>query len=97
MRISDWSSDVFSSDLPPLLTLCVFLVIRISHLLVLSSSDILQQDAMAASLHIGLVNELMRLFIDLGVELSSDKRRVGNECVSTCRSRSPPYHYKKCH
>src|SRR3546814_9508736 len=73
MRISDWSSDVFSSDLPPLLTLCVFLVIRISHLLVLSSSDILQQDAMAASLHIGLVNELMRLFIDLGVELRSEE------------------------
>src|SRR3546814_15337982 len=25
----------------------------------------------------------------------SDERRVGNECVSTCRSRWSPYHYKK--
>src|SRR3546814_7318402 len=25
----------------------------------------------------------------------SDERRVGKECVSTCRSRWSPYHYKK--
>src|SRR3546814_12274681 len=25
----------------------------------------------------------------------SEERRVGNECVSTCRSRWSPYHYKK--
>src|SRR3546814_17115332 len=25
----------------------------------------------------------------------SEARRVGKECVSTCRSRWPPYHYKK--
>src|SRR3546814_12854574 len=25
----------------------------------------------------------------------SDERRVGQECVSTCRSRWSPYHYKK--
>src|SRR3546814_10114345 len=25
----------------------------------------------------------------------SDERRVGKECVSTCRSRWPPYHYTK--
>src|SRR3546814_15416111 len=25
----------------------------------------------------------------------SEERRVGKECVSTCRSRGPPYHYKK--
>src|SRR3546814_14468098 len=25
----------------------------------------------------------------------SEKRRVGKECVSTCRSRWSPYHYKK--
>src|SRR3546814_17755214 len=28
---------------------------------------------------------------------SSDERRVGNECVSTCRSRWSPYDYKKNH
>src|SRR3546814_15231423 len=25
----------------------------------------------------------------------SEERRVGQECVSTCRSRGSPYHYKK--
>src|SRR3546814_15748421 len=25
----------------------------------------------------------------------SEERRVGKECVSTCRSRGSPYHYKK--
>src|SRR3546814_19757540 len=27
----------------------------------------------------------------------SEERRVGKECVSTCRSRWSPYHYKKTH
>src|SRR3546814_11643186 len=27
--------------------------------------------------------------------LRSDERRVGTECVSTCRTRWSPYHYKK--
>src|SRR3546814_17824979 len=27
----------------------------------------------------------------------SEERRVGNECVSTCRSRWSPFHYKKKH
>src|SRR3546814_20128168 len=29
------------------------------------------------------------------VEARSEERRVGKECVSTCRSRWSPYHYKK--
>src|SRR3546814_17453117 len=28
-------------------------------------------------------------------EMRSEERRVGKECVSTCRSRWSPYHYKK--
>src|SRR3546814_13486487 len=28
-------------------------------------------------------------------ESRSEERRVGKECVSTCRSRWSPYHYKK--
>src|SRR3546814_14268215 len=31
----------------------------------------------------------------LGQVVRSDERRVGNECVSTCRSRGVPYHKKK--
>src|SRR3546814_13123666 len=30
-----------------------------------------------------------------GPARSSEERRVGKECVSTCRSRWSPYHYKK--
>src|SRR3546814_18786429 len=29
------------------------------------------------------------------IELRSEERRVGKECVSTCRSRWSPYHEKK--
>src|SRR3546814_12957406 len=29
------------------------------------------------------------------LSLRSEERRVGKECVSTCRSRWSPYHYKK--
>src|SRR3546814_13675782 len=31
----------------------------------------------------------------LKFEDRSEERRVGKECVSTCRSRCSPYHYKK--
>src|SRR3546814_11161980 len=31
----------------------------------------------------------------LAAPLRSEERRVGKECVSTCRSRWSPYHYKK--
>src|SRR3546814_12221854 len=37
---------------------------------------------------------LDRLRIDVKAE-RSEERRVGKECVSTCRSRWSPYHYKK--
>src|SRR3546814_15296173 len=30
-----------------------------------------------------------------GLEMRSEERRVGKECVSTCRSRWSPYHLKK--
>src|SRR3546814_6747575 len=31
------------------------------------------------------------------LDRKSEERRVGQECVSTCRSRWSPYHYKKKH
>src|SRR3546814_9068518 len=73
MRISDWSSDVCSSDLT-------------------------SQDA-------GLPSELFRFegnenAVVLRIDsldrrpdgTRSEERRVGKECVSTCRSRWSPYH-----
>src|SRR3546814_15797009 len=32
---------------------------------------------------------------EAGEIIRSEERRVGKECVSTCRSRWSPYHYKK--
>src|SRR3546814_1377068 len=78
MRISDWSSDVCSSDLwwvgSNLLrereAACDESVIEDGHEQVVYAESILQ------------VCRLGR----------SEERRVGKECVSTCRSRWSPYH-----
>src|SRR3546814_2512879 len=60
MRISDWSSDVCSSDL----------VDR-------------NMSRQSQSFGVGIGG---------GRRLRSEERRVGKECVSTCRSRWSPYH-----
>src|SRR3546814_12569043 len=76
MRISDWSSDVCSSDLckPGLAP-------RRSRALTpsLAGSTERRGDAPRAP----------------ATYQRSEERRVGKECVSTCRSRWSPYHYKK--
>src|SRR3546814_13812398 len=81
MRIGDWSSDVCSSDL----------------------REHLQQVALDH------VDEGARVIVIAGAALQperlvvadehrrSEERRVGNECVSTCRSRWSPSHYTKTH
>src|SRR3546814_2795486 len=73
MRISDWSSDVCSSDL------C---------LLARSASDASQQAADA----VFIGERLMPVAWAVQVAQRSEERRVGKECVSTCRSRWSPYH-----
>src|SRR3546814_7917597 len=91
MRISDWSSDVCSSDLKKL-----FLVIceRMQEMVRLVSF---------ANAHAELLPSVKQLFTiyafsDAGVKgticraIRSEERRVGKECVSTCRSRWAPYH-----
>src|SRR3546814_6393212 len=90
MRISDWSSDVCSSDLN---TIPLSIIDRIE-VLEDGASSIYGSDAIA-----GVVNIITRRSID-GVKLDfncgdydrSEERRVGKECVSTCRSRWSPYH-----
>src|SRR3546814_8512503 len=69
MRISDWSSDVCSSDL-----------------LVFADTaweDYLHWQSTAPNI-LQRVNDL--------IKERSEERRVGKECVSTCRSRWSPYH-----
>src|SRR3546814_13128540 len=97
MRISDWSSDVCSSDLlvqanvntrvrdPPI---AFFFSIRND---TGAKSDVTLQNfavvrqfrqdfACGPRTHVAMMRE------------RSEERRVGKECVSTCRSRWSPYH-----
>src|SRR3546814_18432549 len=88
MRISDWSSDVCSSDLlaEPRLAL----------------GQRVGSGAAARLGSIDQLGECRALFrqrhrdagqsLDLG---RSEERRAGKECVSTCRSRWSRYHSKK--
>src|SRR3546814_5994021 len=75
LRISDWSSDVCSSDLPdrrPLASRGR----RPARVRVLRGAPALGGAPPAARLRTA----------------RSEERRVGKECVSTCRSRWSPYH-----
>src|SRR3546814_10986904 len=110
MRISDWSSDVCSSDLVIALTV----VSQISNLAFLniwgriadrfSNKSVL---AVAAPLFVlcifgwtftsfpGPHALTMPLLFLLHVVMRSAERRVGKECGRTCRSRWAPYHKTK--
>src|SRR3546814_20301060 len=100
MRISDWSSDVCSSDLIPQIAVkmadsgaSVFVVDKKGH-------------AVPRSIRLGemqgdkwVVLEGLRpgeKIVTNGVQKvmagRSEERRVGKECVSTCRSRWSTYH-----
>src|SRR3546814_2504982 len=83
MRISDWSSDVCSSDLPlrqgnrP----------RATQAWTLRAGDWVRSWSGSPKLFAG-----RRLEAAAQQGLRSEERRVGKECVSTCRSRWSPYH-----
>src|SRR3546814_15413778 len=97
MRISDWSSDVCSSDLDPLSlsdpadeakVLRLQLVpTRVVALHCRQYREPVQSDADTAS-----VSRSTGESAALLVQGRSEERRVGKECVSTYRSRWSPYH-----
>src|SRR3546814_8187299 len=72
MRISDWSSDVCSSDLR---------ILEVVFDLRAIERALIQQ---FFPLHAGRAQRR--------AQGRSEARRVGKECVSTCRSRWSPYH-----
>src|SRR3546814_4658075 len=80
MRISDWSSDVCSSDLQGL-----------AGLLHVAEAEPHQRQQMERRLveHADIV---LHVHVPEVVAVRSEERRVGKECVSTCRSRWSPYH-----
>src|SRR3546814_19493296 len=100
MRMSDWSSDVCSSDLRAGGAVAVAeheggaagAAVRPA---VGRHRMAVDQDAVAEAL-LGLRHQAaQRLVVGPVVAadaLRSEERRVGKECVSTCRSRWSPYH-----
>src|SRR3546814_17260383 len=110
MRISDWSSDVCSSDLLPLREArWLGQADRVYHDLDVPAAilDRARADAERVcgaapaapqpGLTIVLEMDLREIApgTDSPIVAITEERRVGKGCVSTCRTRWAPYHYKK--
>src|SRR3546814_12119839 len=107
MRISDWSSDVCSSDLPHHRHQ-VALPAPAGHrgeARTLPGADPVhrQPQRLRSTMELILLQKVTNLG-GLGDKVNvkpcygrnrSEERRVGKECVSTCRARWSPYHEKK--
>src|SRR3546814_4802336 len=112
MRISDWSSDVCSSDLDsddPVHPQCHQLTQTLEAMFgraddgkafheiggERAADDALFRADIAVLGHVIALANLAEVLARGGVgraDLRSEERRVGKECVSTCRSRWSPYH-----
>src|SRR3546814_14972830 len=66
--------------------------VRHHHILHGAAVDDADQDA--AARFAGAVGNQYVAETAVGFGTRSEERRVGKECVSTCRSRGSPYHYK---
>src|SRR3546814_18073570 len=97
MRISDWSSDVCSSDLGGYVA-----AIRAAQLGLKTACAEGRETLGGTCLNVGCIPSKALLHASelyeeaasgaLGKFGRSEERRVGKECVSTCRSRWSPYH-----
>src|SRR3546814_7095642 len=84
MRISDWSSDVCSSDLR--LDRVIDAAVRdLDHLVGRGRRQRIDDMRRAQLLR-------QRALVRNRIDRRSEERRVGKECVSTCSSRWSPYH-----
>src|SRR3546814_3283503 len=99
LLISDWSSDVCSSDLPSTTnlpvarstcTMCLALPWMV--LESKSTSHCSEMCVVLACVTLDCEEWSTLLYSGPDMLASSAARRVGTECVSTCRSRWSPYH-----
>src|SRR3546814_15858932 len=90
MRISDWSSDVCSSDLLSFWQNGRWIRNAVRHQ-PFGALRPRQPHCLAYKIR----RTLHQPVISWASDLRSEERRVGKECVSTCRSRWSPYHEKK--
>src|SRR3546814_5569538 len=88
VRISDWSSDVCSSDLGAGITTAYYFNPATGMIEGRAAGTTVENSGAIA----GESNDGIRLIGGGGVTNSgrSEERRVGKECVSTCRSRWSP-------
>src|SRR3546814_13848788 len=95
MRISDWSSDVCSSDLlhPQPAVDEAARLLGGDEVVKLEVRDHLDRDRTEGDDRGDRIEPAQRRVP--ARHHRSAERRVGKECVSTCRSRWSPYHYKK--
>src|SRR3546814_16209279 len=99
MRISDWSSDVCSSDLQVIAGCVETIEFRVCALLLDDKHIDAQFQQCVERGRVDFIPgipapvevQLHRDSLSAGSE-RSEERRVGKECVSTCRSRWSPYH-----
>src|SRR3546814_3526181 len=84
MRISDWSSDVCSSDL--------LAKIKLARGCRWNRRDIFVERQFGFLPNAGILGVARFAFLLIGLRFRSAERRVGKECVSTCRYRWSPYH-----
>src|SRR3546814_18103451 len=107
MRISDWSSDVCSSDLDKTIAANSDAIApartAADALRLNKEGKLIAFKSMENSYPLGEDLSLLKEFYDKGLRLAgpvpskdnqfrSAERRVGKECVSTCRSRWSPFH-----
>src|SRR3546814_10611980 len=88
MRISDWSSDVCSSDLHVSIRRCRYDAATAQPRIGQPTGNVVI--AITTQQHV-----IAQTTVDRVIATAADRseeRRVGKECVSTCRSRWSPYH-----
>src|SRR3546814_17580866 len=105
MRISDWSSDVCSSDLELrkerkafrsvlLASLVINLLALSLPLFSMNVYDRVIPNRAVSTLWVLGIGVLLAFAMEFALRTRSEERRVGKECVSTCRSRWSPYNSK---
>src|SRR3546814_20204730 len=98
MRISDWSSDVCSSDLGSKAAAPTREAIMVGEVRAVSWYAVSFQVGGRSTNDQTLLSQAARDDIwRVRQHARSEERRVGKECVSTCRSRWSTYSYKKKH
>src|SRR3546814_17038556 len=93
MRISDWSSDVCSSDLLP--KSCIGHAARLNRPFAIADRLLVAWPGVRSFDGRIQIRSALTQTVDMA-ELPhsrSEERSVGKECVSTCNSRCAPYHY----